>query len=251
MAATITAPETSKAIADSGVAAEEPKTNMSTGRDLADEKWKLPDADAGVDIDAEYPVSPRITYWRFILDQPLITPSVMSGEYSGSGTATDPYVVVWIDKDPRNPMHLPTGLKIIITALVAILTLTASLVSSTYAGCIEQIMEDFGTGHELTTLGIALYVLGFGVGPIFWAPLSETQGRQLIHFISFGCFVAFNAGSIASQNIQTLLVLRFFSGTSSASALTNTGGVISDIFPANRRGMAMSLFAAGPFMYVL
>ena len=60
--------------------------------------------------------------------------------------------------------------------------------------------------------------------------------------------MAFNGGSIASQNIQTLLILRFFSGTSSASALTNTGGVISDIFPANRRGLAMGLYAAGPFM---
>lgn len=132
----------------------EPRTDIKSSHDLGDEKAKsTADIDGNVgDIAANCPVSPRVTYWRFIVDQPLITPAVLYNEYSGSGTTEDPYVVVWIDKDPRNPMRLHTGLRVAITGLVAILTLTASLVSSTYAGCIEQIMEDFGTGHELTTL---------------------------------------------------------------------------------------------------
>jgi MFS family permease len=30
--------------------------------------------------------------------------------------------------------------------------------------------------------------------------------------------------------------------------LTNAGGVIADMFPARERGLAMSIFAAAPFM---
>ena len=109
-------------------------------------------------------------------------------------------------------------------------------------------MEDFKVSEEIAILGIALYVLGFAVGPLFWAPLSELYGRQLIFFISFALFTAFNAGAAGATNIASLIVLRCFSGLTGASALTNSGGVIGDMFPAAQRGLALSIFAAAPFM---
>ena len=59
---------------------------------------------------------------------------------------------------------------------------------------------------------------------------------------------AFNAGSAGSQNIWTLVILRFFAGAFGSSPLTNAGGVIADMFPAAQRGLALSIFAAAPFM---
>ena len=59
---------------------------------------------------------------------------------------------------------------------------------------------------------------------------------------------AFNAGAAASQNIQTLVILRFWAGAWGSSPLTNAGGVIADMFPAAQRGLATSIFAAAPFM---
>lgn len=59
---------------------------------------------------------------------------------------------------------------------------------------------------------------------------------------------AFNAGAAGSQNIQTLVILRFFAGSFGSSPLTNAGGVIADMFPASDRGLAMSMFAAAPFL---
>lgn len=59
---------------------------------------------------------------------------------------------------------------------------------------------------------------------------------------------AFNAGAAGSQNIATLIVLRFLAGSFGSSPLTNAGGVIADMFPAAQRGLAMSIFAAAPFL---
>lgn len=59
---------------------------------------------------------------------------------------------------------------------------------------------------------------------------------------------AFNCGCTGAQNIQTLIILRFFAGVFGSSPLTNAGGVIADMFPAKERGIAMSLFASAPFM---
>jgi hypothetical protein len=46
----------------------------------------------------------------------------------------------------------------------------------------------------------------------------------------------------------SLFVLGFFAGAIGSSPLTNAGGVIADMFSANERGLAMTLFAAAPFM---
>ena len=60
--------------------------------------------------------------------------------------------------------------------------------------------------------------------------------------------MAFNAGTAGSQNIWTLLILRFFGGAFGSSPLTNAGGVVADLFSAKQRGLAMSIFSVAPFM---
>lgn len=105
---------------------------------------------------------------------------------------------------------------------------------------------DLHASTELITAGIALFVLGFALGPLLWAPLSEVYGRQIVYFISFLAFTAFNAACAGAPNVGALLVLRFFAGAFGSSPLTNGGGVIADIFPASHRGFAMSLFSLAP-----
>lgn len=36
-----------------------------------------------------------------------------------------------------------------------------------------QIEERFGVGPTASALGMSLYVLAYGIGPMLWAPLSE------------------------------------------------------------------------------
>lgn len=86
------------------------------------------------------------------------------------------------------------------------------------------------------------------IGPLLWAPLSELFGRQILFFSTYALLTAFNAGATGSQNPWTLIILRFFAGSFGSSPLTNAGGVIADMFPAKQRGLAMSVFAAAPFL---
>jgi multidrug resistance protein len=109
-------------------------------------------------------------------------------------------------------------------------------------------MSEFDVSTEVVTAGLALFVLGFAVGPLLWAPLSELFGRKALFAITFGAFTAFNAGSAGSQDIQTLLITRFFAGSFGSSPLSNAGGLIADMFPASQRGLALCLWAAAPFL---
>jgi MFS family permease len=110
------------------------------------------------------------------------------------------------------------------------------------------VIEQFDISEEVATLGISLFVLGFAIGPLLWAPMSELYGRQVLFFGTYAMLTAFNAGAAGAQNIQTLLLMRFFAGAFGSSPLTNAGGVIADMFPASERGLAMGIFAAAPFL---
>lgn len=190
----------------------------------------------------------KLPYWRLVIDQAGITPEVANHKYAGSGTDEDPYLVHWIPNDPRDPMSFSPVKRWFITMTVAIATLAVALVSSAYTGGISEIMMEFQIGQEVATLGVSLFVLGFAIGPLLWAPLSELFGRQVLFIGTYAALTAFNAGCAGAQNAWTLIILRFMAGAFGSSPLTNAGGAIADMFPASQRGLAMALFAAAPFL---
>lgn len=189
-----------------------------------------------------------ISHWELILDQGVVTDQIANYDYQGSGTEEDPYVVEWIENDPRNPMTWSKTRKWVGCLCMACATLAVAFCSSAFVGGVQQILMEFRVSQEVVTLGVSLFVLGFALGPLLWAPFSELYGRQVVFFGTFLAFVAFNAGAAGSQNIWTLLILRFFGGAFGSSPLTNAGGVVADLFSAKERGLAMSIFSVAPFM---
>ncbi|PLN83752.1 major facilitator superfamily domain-containing protein [Aspergillus taichungensis] len=204
--------------------------------------------EAGDPSKVESSAQRKIPYWRLVVDQGVVTQEIVDYPYPGSGTEEDPYSVTWIPDDPRNPMTFSNVKKWSITILVAIATLAVALVSSAYTGGMAEIQAEFQVDSEVATLGVSLFVLGFAVGPLLWAPLSEMFGRQVVFFVTYMALTAFNCGSAGSKNIWTLIILRFFAGSFGSSPFTNAGGVIADMFTAKTRGVAMSMFAVAPFL---
>lgn len=190
----------------------------------------------------------KLSFWRTVADQAGVTSEVLNYPYAGSGTETDPYIIQWIPKDPRNPMLWSRTRKWFITMMVSQTTLAVALLSSAYTGGIREIIQEFKISQIVATLGVSLFVLGFAIGPLLWAPLSELFGRQYLFISTYAVLTAFNAGCAGAKNAETLIVLRFFAGAFGSSPLANSGGVIADMFPAAERGLAMALFAAAPFL---
>ncbi|ATZ54594.1 hypothetical protein BCIN_10g05840 [Botrytis cinerea B05.10] len=200
------------------------------------------------DLEEQKYVQKKARHWELVFDQIHVTPEVLNYPYKGSGTEQDPFVVEFIPGDRRNPMNFPMLKKWTITILLAFATLAVSFVSSAYSGGVKEIIETFNVGSEVVTLGVSLFVLGFAIGPLIWAPLSELYGRQVLFCGTYAMLTIFNAGAAGAQNMQTLLIMRFIAGSFGSSPLTNAGGVIADMFSAAHRGVAMSIFAAAPFL---
>lgn len=136
----------------------------------------------------------NISHLRIVFSQSLITDKVLHHSYPGSGTPEDPYRIEFIPHDPRNPKTWKKWKKWLVTVTCAVATLAVTFASSAFTGGITEMMEAFGVGTELITLGVSLFVLGFAIGPLLWGPLSELYGRQILYFATFAGLTAFNAG---------------------------------------------------------
>ena len=192
--------------------------------------------------------SERTPHYRLVLSQTLLTDDVVQHAYSGSGIASDPYIVDWIPDDARNPMNMAKGIKWTITVIMALGTLSVTFSSTAFSGALPQIQEDLHTSLELSVLSVSLFVLGFAIAPMTWAPMSEHFGRQRLYAIMFGLLTIFGAASIGSKSTQTLLVLRFLAGTFGSSSIVNSAGVIADMFVTKERGLAMMVYSSAPFV---
>jgi multidrug resistance protein len=133
--------------------------------------------------------------------------------------------------------------KVITTMLYGFTTMGSTWASSIYSAGIIQISQDFHVSTEVSTLGLTLLLLGFGVGPLLWAPLSEIYGRKSAVLVPYFIAAVFSFGTATAKDIQTVLITRFFAGFFGSAPVTNTGGVLGDIWPAEQRGVAMVGYA--------
>ncbi|KAF6808985.1 major facilitator superfamily transporter [Colletotrichum musicola] len=199
------------------------------------------------DVEAQKPAN-KANYFHLLFDQAGVTPAVLDRKYPGEGTHESPFVVDFLPEDAHNPQTFPMWKKWTYTILQAIATLAVAFVSTAYSGGVAEVIRSFGVSTEIGILGVSLFVVGFAVGPLLWAPLSELYGRQYLFIGTYIALTAFNAGAAGAQNIETLIILRFFAGAFGSSPLTNAGGVIADMFSASERGLATAIFAAAPFL---
>jgi MFS family permease len=170
--------------------------------------------------------------------------------YKGEGTKESPYLVTWLPgkEDEENPLNIPHFQKWVLAVFVSVATLAVALASSAYSGAVESIATELGGSSTVITLGVSLFVLGFALGPLIWAPLSELLGRRNLFLFTYAMLTLWNSVAAASQTLAQLLVFRFLAGAFGSSPLANAGGTLADVFQARERGLAMAVFALAPFM---
>ncbi|KAJ4117488.1 hypothetical protein NW768_010851 [Fusarium equiseti] len=185
---------------------------------------------------------------NYLGHQNVSAKTLLEQKYPGNGTQESPFLITFLPNDPQNPMTFPLWKKWFFTALQALATLATTFASSAYSGGIKQVISSFNASQEVATLGISFYVLGFALGPLVWAPLSEFYGRRKIFFFSFMAATAFSAGAAGAGSIVALLVLRFLVGSIGSAPMSNAPGVIADMFDKSERGLAMCMFSGAPFL---
>lgn len=107
-------------------------------------------------------------------------------------------------------------------------------------------MAHYHVSQEVGILLIAIFVAGYCVGPLLWGPLSERYGRRLVFLFVWPFYIGFQVGCALSPNIGALIVFRFLGGCFASSPLTNSGGVIADLWDG-RLGCFIVVPVSSPF----
>jgi len=145
--------------------------------------------------------------------------------------------------DPYRPINWPMKKKVYTTLLYSLTTMTSTLSSAIFSPATSIVAQEFGVGEEVVILGTSLMLFGFGVGPLIFAPISELYGRKIAVLIPTFISMIFAFGAGAGKDIQTILICRFFQGFFGSAPITNTGGVLGDLFKAQDRGAAIVGYA--------
>ncbi|KAB2573401.1 Efflux pump rdc3 [Lasiodiplodia theobromae] len=179
-----------------------------------------------------------------------ITRDLEQGSVQTPSHADDANIVGWdSDDDPLNPQNWPTRKKFINCALVSCLTLLAPLASSAFAPGTPQLLHDFNSkSSELSSFVLSVYVLGYAVGPMIAAPMSEMYGRFVVYLVTNIGFVAFLAGCALAPSISSFVAFRFFSGAFGSCVISNGGGTLADIVRLESRARVMAAFSVVPML---
>ncbi|KAJ9494764.1 hypothetical protein H2202_009840 [Exophiala xenobiotica] len=122
--------------------------------------------------------------------------------------------------DPQNPKNWSKARKWKITAAMGGMTFVVTFASS---------------------------VFGFVFGPIFFGPASEVFGRRIPLFSGYLCFAIFQIPVAVAQNVETIMLGRFFGGFAASSPLAVIGGALADIWNPIDRAYGVCIFAAAAF----
>ncbi|KIM74731.1 hypothetical protein PILCRDRAFT_827934 [Piloderma croceum F 1598] len=151
--------------------------------------------------------------------------------------------------DPEDdPQYLPPWRRwtavIVISSASLCVTCASSIASFTEAG----ISIEFNVSKEVTVLGLSLFVMGLGLGPLLVGPLSEVYGRNIVYQVSYLLFFLFSWPIAFAPDIGVLLVFRFITGFCGSAFLSVAGGSVSDMFSNATVANPMAVYTLSPFL---
>ncbi|GLA09220.1 hypothetical protein AnigIFM60653_011299 [Aspergillus niger] len=153
-----------------------------------------------------------------------------------------PLRITFGPQDRDNPRCWGHWRKWYITLFASFLNVITTWSCGSFSSGATGIAEHFHVSTEVTTLCLSMYVLGYAIGPVLLAPLSEYFGRQPVYIVSWFIMSLFQMPLALAPNIGTIIVCRFIAGFAGGAPLTNTGGTISDLWERNQSGGPMAFY---------
>ena len=78
---------------------------------------------------------------------------------------------------------------------------------------------------------------------MIFGPVSEVYGRKPALILPMFIFICFSAATATAENVQTIMITRFFGGVFSSAPVTIVGGALADIWNQRQRGSATVVYS--------
>jgi DHA1 family multidrug resistance protein-like MFS transporter len=152
-------------------------------------------------------------------------------------------------EDAENPQAWSQTKKSAVAFIIFIYTFIVYTGSAIYTSSSEDVVRVFGVSITATSLGLSLYVLGYGIGPLIFSPLSELPsiGRSPIYCITMFLFVIVSIPLPMVNNLAGLLVLRFLQGFFGSPCLATGGATMQDLYSPLYLPFALSIWVTAAY----
>jgi multidrug resistance protein len=107
-------------------------------------------------------------------------------------------------------------------------------------------LHDSNAVHLELTLSI--FLLGLGFGPLVLSPISEMYGRLPVLILGNLFFIVWNTASGFVHTTGQLMAFRLLAGLGASAPLSIGGGLLSDLWEAERRAQALAMYTSGPLL---
>ncbi|KAF2161117.1 hypothetical protein M409DRAFT_69971 [Zasmidium cellare ATCC 36951] len=153
------------------------------------------------------------------------------------------------DDDPSNPHNWSKWKKWNVVLQLGLYTVTTYGSSSLYVSSEGGMMQEFHVGYTPAALGLAINVIGYGVGPLLFGPLSEIPyfGKNGVYIPTFFIFTILSVVLSVVDNYAGLLVLRFLQGLFASPGLAFGGASIADLYDLLWLPVYVSTWTAAAF----
>ncbi|KAJ5135778.1 uncharacterized protein N7515_005056 [Penicillium bovifimosum] len=151
--------------------------------------------------------------------------------------------------DSENPHNWTNRKRALVVTIICLYTFVVYTTSAIYTSSTEGVMREFGVSTLVATLGLSLYVLGYGIGPLLFSPLSEIPviGRNPVYIVTMFLFVILSIPTAFVGNFAGLLVLRFLQGFFGSPCLASGGASIGDLYSLTSLPFAMMAWVAAAY----
>ncbi|WP_300683523.1 multidrug effflux MFS transporter [Nocardioides sp.] len=133
------------------------------------------------------------------------------------------------------------GLPLKLICVLALLSATPPVSTDLYLASFPEMTSGLHTDAQHVQLTLTAFLLGIGLGQLFWGPLSDRYGRWRPMFV--GTVVATVASLISAMapSVELLIGARFVQALAASATLVIGRAVISDLARGFRAAQAMSL----------
>ncbi|KKO97365.1 hypothetical protein THAR02_10534 [Trichoderma harzianum] len=151
--------------------------------------------------------------------------------------------------DPDNPYNWSRNKRLAINVLICLYTFVVYTTSAIYTTSEGGIIQRFGVSEIKATLGLSIYVLGYGIGPLIFSPLSEIPliGRNPVYIVTMFLFVIISIPTAFAPNYPGLMVLRFLQGFFGSPCLASGGASLGDMYSLMALPYAMMSWVAAAY----
>ena len=117
--------------------------------------------------------------------------------------------------------------------------------TTAFAPALPKMMKDLHSdSNALASLTVSAYVIGYFLGPIFFAPLSEIYGRVTLIWPGYTLYLACLAICGSATNIGVFIAFRIVGGIAGIALSLLSIAVVADITHKEELGFVYNAMAA-------